>query len=299
MSDKRVILLYGRTRSGKSTQLGELSKFVEARTGKKSLVYSVDKGGIGPIRPFINLGLIDLVLIEDSDPWIFMNKAAKGQVRGKDGKWIPADLSKYGMIGFESLTGFSDLFMNDLANKSAQNINIGGQANVSFVVSDAQESMKIGGSNMGHYNVVQTRILDEFWRSQKLNVPYILWTASATRDEDPNSSGKVIGPAVAGKALTSELPRHCDLCFRIDCVPAQGGKPERHILYMGNSVDLAAGNATSLGNTRVPLGAPPIPATIEPASLVQAIELIEKAEQEAEKVIMKEREANKGKLKAM
>ena len=141
---------------------------------------------------------------------------------------------------------------------------------------------------MGHYNVVQTRILTEFWTSKKLNVPFILWTASATRDEDPNATGKVIGPAVAGKALTSELPRHCDLCFRIDCLPAQAGKEERHILYLGNSLDLAAGNATSLGNTRVPMGAKALPATIEPASLVKALELIETAEKEAEVKVMNE-----------
>lgn len=300
MSDKRVILLYGRTRSGKSTQIGEMAEYVQGKMGKKTLVYSVDKGGVGPIRPHVGMGLIDLCLIEETDPWIFMNKASKGLVRGKDGKWTPANLSDYGMVAFESLTGFSDLFMNDLAAKSAQNVNIGGQAGVSFVVTDSvtNESMKIGGSNMAHYNVVQTRILDEFWRSQRLNAPYIMWTASATRDEDPNSSGKVIGPAVAGKALTSELPRHADLCFRIDCVPAQAGKPERHILYLGNSVDLAAGNATSLGNTRVPMGAKDLPPTIEPASLVKALELIEAAEKEAEGVIKQKMEALKARVKS-
>ena len=286
---KRVILLYGRTRSGKTSQIGELAKDVRIKLGKKSLVYTIDKGGLGPIAPHIKAGIIDVISIENTDPWIFMNKASQGLVRGVDGKgWVPAKLEDYGMIAFESLTGFSDAFMNSLAEKAAQGVNIGGQANVNFLVTDGTESLKIGGSNMGHYNVVQTRILTEFWASQKLNVPFILWTASATRDEDPNATGKVIGPAVAGKALTSELPRHCDLCFRIDCLPAQAGKEERHILYLGNSLDLAAGNATSLGNTRVPMGAKALPATIEPASLVKALELIETAEKEAEVKVMNE-----------
>jgi len=286
---KRVILLYGRTRSGKTSQIGELAKDVRIKLGKKSLVYTIDKGGLGPIAPHIKAGIIDVISIENTDPWIFMNKASQGLVRGVDGKgWVPAKLEDYGMIAFESLTGFSDAFMNSLAEKAAQGVNIGGQANVNFLVTDGTESLKIGGSNMGHYNVVQTRILTEFWTSQKLNVPFILWTASATRDEDPNATGKVIGPAVAGKALTSELPRHCDLCFRIDCLPAQAGKEERHILYLGNSLDLAAGNATSLGNTRVPMGAKALPATIEPASLVKALELIETAEKEAEVKVMNE-----------
>lgn len=289
---KRTVLMYSRSRGGKTTQIGELAKHLYKTTGLKSLVYSIDRGGVGPIMPYVNLGIIDLVEQEGSDPWIFMDKAATGHVRDSSGKWIKADLSRYAMAAFESMTGFSDAFMNDLALKSANGVNIGGAANVGFTVSGDNETMKIGGNNMGHYNVVQTRILDEVWKSQKLSIPYVVWTAGASRDEDPNASGKVIGPAVAGKALTAEMPRHFDLTFRLDCTPAQQGKPERHILYLGNSVDIAAGNAVGLGNTREPLakGVDPLPATIEPADIVKALDLIDKAEKQATEIIKKELE---------
>lgn len=291
-SRKRTILMYSRSRGGKTTLLAELAEHVKVTLGKKSLIYSIDKGGIGPMVPMIDLGIIDLVEQEDTDPWIFMNKVSTGQVR-REGKWVKADLSQYGMVGIESMTGFSDAFMNDLALKAAQGINIGGASNVGFTVSGDGESLKIGGNNMGHYNVVQMRILDEVWRSQRLSIPYLAWTASASRDEDPNASGKVIGPAIAGKALTAEMLRHFDLTFRLDCLPAQAGKPERHLLYLGNSVDLAAGNAVGLGNTRVPLGAKELPSSIEPASLVKALMLIEDAEKEAKEVVRKRLEAKK------
>jgi len=239
------------------------------------------------MQPLIDLGVITLVEQGDTDPWIFMNKVSNGYVRSKMGAWERADMTKYGMIGNESLTGFSDAFMNDLAQKAANGVNVGGAANVGFTASGDGESLKIGGNNMGHYNVVQNRILDELWRSQKLPVPYLIWTASASRDDDPNSSGKVIGPAVAGKALTAELVRNFDLTFRLDGVAAKQGAPEKHILYLGNSVDVAAGGAVALGNTRVPTGANELPASIEPASLVKAISLIEIAEQEATSALKK------------
>jgi hypothetical protein len=155
-----------------------------------------------------------------------------------------------------------------------------------MTIQSDNETMKIGGNNMAHYGVVQTRLLDEFWRSQKLAVPYVVWTASASKEEDQNSGGKVIGPAAVGKALTPELPRHCDLCLRIDCLPAQNGKPERHIIYLGNSIDVAAGNATSLGNVRLPMGAT-VPQTVEPASIVTVLNLIQEAEQKATDAIKK------------
>lgn len=289
--------MYGRSRAGKTALVAELAEHLKLTTGKKTLVNWIDKGGLGPLVPLIDLGVVDLNTQEKTSPWIFMNKVSTGQVRNKEGKWVPADLSQYAMVANESMTGFSDAFMNSLAQMSADGTNIGGAGNVGFKVEDGEgpnkEVLKIGGNNMGHYNVVQNRILDEVWRSQRLDVPVILWTASASRDEDPNSTGKVIGPQLAGKALTSEMLRQFDLTFRVDCLPAQGGKPERHIMYLGNSVDIAAGNAVGLGNTRVPMGAKELPSSIEPASLVGALKLIENAEKEAMEVIRKRIEAKK------
>lgn len=284
---KRTILMYGRSRSGKTSLLSELAEEVKAKQGLKSLIYSIDKGGIGPLGPYVDLGIVDLIEQGNTDPWIFLRMAAEGKKRDSNGKWVPQDLSPYGMIGHESLTGYADALMNSLAEKAAQGINIGGSANVNFNVAGDDQSLKIGGSNMGHYNVVQTRILNELWASQKANVQYVVWTASASKEDDQNAGGKVIGPQVVGKALTAEIPRHFDLTFRLDCLPASGGKPESHILYLGNSVDIAAGNAVGLGNTRVPLGAKELPPKIEPASLVKALALIEGAEKEASDAIKK------------
>lgn len=287
---KRTILMYGRTRSGKTTLVDELAQHGMMTTGKPSLVYTIDNGGIGPMIPSIDLGVIILVEQLKTSPWLFLNKAALGQVRDDKGKWVPADLSKYYMVANESLTGFGDALMIDMATQAGNGVNIGGQANVSFTVVSDGETIKVGGSNMAHYNVAQTRLLDEFIRSQKLQVPIVLWTASASKEEDGNFGGKVIGPAGPGKALTAELPRHADLCFRVDCTPAKGeGIKEEHIIYLGNSIDVNAGNAVSLGNTRIPLGVE-LPATVKPASLVKVLQLIEAAENQAKEVMRKKLE---------
>jgi hypothetical protein len=283
---KRNIMMYGRSRSGKTSQIAELAEYGKVTTGLDSLVYSIDAGGVGPLKPAVNLGFINLVLQDETNPWMFLSKASRGQVRDSAGKWTPADLSKYYMVAIESFTGFGDKVMINMAEQSAAGVNIGGQANVSFTVSSDNETLKVGGNNMAHYNVAQTRLLDEYLRSQKLNVPILLWTASASKEEDGNFGGKVIGPAGPGKALTTELPRHSDLCFRIDCTPAKGADKEKHIIYLGNSVDINAGNAVSLGNTRVPIGVE-LPATVEPASIVKVLQLIEAAEKKAEEDIKK------------
>lgn len=274
----------------------ELAQDQYIKTGKPSLVYFIDKGGIGPYKPSINLGIIELIEQANTDPWFFLSKAAQGYVRDAAGRWVKGDMGKYAMVAYESMTAFSDEFMNSLAEKSAQGINVGGSANVSIkIAGDNGEFLQIGGNNMGHYNVVQTRILAEIWKSQKLPVPYVVWTASQSKDDDQNAGGKVLGPAIAGKAMTAELLRQFDLTFRLDCTPASGTTPEKHTLYLGNSVDIVAGNAVALGNTRIPyaIGMKELPSKIEPASLVGALRLIDGAEKEAEAIIKKKIEAAK------
>lgn len=282
MNKKRTILLYGRTNAGKTAQLAELAGYIYSKTEKITRLYTSDRGGLDTIRPYIDLGIIEVVEIGASDPWIFLNRTAQGMVRDEKGKWIAGNNANIGMFAFESLTSIADALMADMALKAANNVNIGGGANISFPVSGDDVTLKISGSNMAHYGVAQSRIREEVWASQRLDADFILWTAGASKDDDPEASGKVVGPAVVGKAMTAEVPRWFNLTFRIDCLPAASGKPERHLLYLGNHQDLNAGNATGLGNIRMPLDAPPVlTTTIEPASLVKAIELIDKGSAQA------------------
>lgn len=288
MSKKRTILLYGRTNAGKTAQLAELAGHVYQTEKRITRLYTSDRGGLDTIRPYIDLGIIEVVEIGDTDPWIFLNCSAKGMTRDTKGKWVAGDNANIGMFAFESLTSIADALMADMVTKAANNISIGGGANISFVVSGDERTMKVSGSNMAHYGVAQSRIKEEVWASQKLDASYILWTAAASKDEDPEASGKVVGPAVVGKAMTAEVPRWFNLTFRIDALPAASGKPERHILYLGNHQDLNAGNATGLGNIRMPLDAPSVTTTtIEPASLVKAIEMIDKGSNQALEALKK------------
>lgn len=285
---KRTVLLYGRTNAGKTAQLAELAGHVYQTTKKITRLYTSDRGGLDTIRPYIDAGIIEVVEIGDTDPWIFLNSSAKGMTRDATGKWIPGNNADIGMFAFESLTSIADALMADMVIKAANNVSIGGGANIAFPVNGDGITLKVSGSNMAHYGVAQSRIKEEVWASQKLNADYILWTAGASKDEDPEASGKVVGPAVVGKAMTAEVPRWFNLTFRIDCLPASAGKQERHILYLGNHLDLNAGNATGLGNIRMPLDAAPITTTtIEPASLVKAISLIDKGSEQALEALKK------------
>lgn len=272
-----TILIYGRTNSGKTAQIGVLAEHVYNLTGKKTRLYTADKGGLDPILPYVDLNLIEVVEINNSDPWIFLNKAVRGYIRDTNNRWVldAAANAKIGAYCFESLRGFAEALMLSMAQKSGAGTNIGGGSNISFAVSGDGETVKVSGSNMAHFGVAQARITEEVWESQKLEASYVLWTSSVSKDDDTTAGGKVLGPDVIGKALTAEVPRWFNYTFRIDVLPAQSGKPERHILYLGNHVDVGAGNAAGLGNIRRPLDAPPLTSvTIEPADLGKALTMV-------------------------
>lgn len=288
--NKKTILLYGRTGAGKSAQITELAEYVKKTLGLRTRVYTGDKGGSDVMAPYVDAGIIELVEMGDTDPWIFLHKATRGFVRDeKDGKWIlnTARNKDVGLFAFESMRAYAEALKSDMERKGTQGINIGGGSNVNFSVTGDGETLKIVGGNMAQFGIVQSRITEEVWQSQKLDAPFILWTSSVSKDEDGLSAGKVLGPDVIGKALTGEVPRWFQLSFRIDVVPAQAGKPERHILYLGTSVDVNAGGATSLGNVRLPLGVDPLPASIEPASIVKALQMLDTARAQAAENIRK------------
>jgi GTPase SAR1 family protein len=285
---KQTLLVYGRSNSGKTAQVGRLAEHVYKKTKKFTRLATSDKGGLDTIRPYVDLGIIQPIELGESDPWIWLNQVVRGNVRDAAGKWIPGKNDDIGLFAFESLRSIAEAMMSSMARKAGEGISIGGGSNISFSVQGDGQQLKIAGGNMAHFGVAQQRVTDEVWESQKLNAEYILWTSSVSKDEDATASGKVLGPDVIGKALTAEVPRWFQRTFRMDVFPAQGGKPERHVLYLGSHVDVGAGNAAGLGNLRLPLDATPLTqTTIEPADLVRALELLEAGKGQATEQIKK------------
>lgn len=286
--NKKTILLYGRSGSGKTTLIGELAEHVMATLGLKTRIYTADRGGVDSIQPYIDLGILQVVKLGTSDPWIFLDQASKGAERDKDGKWVPGDNAKIGCFGFETMKSYADALMEWMKTKSAAGVNIGGGSNIAFSTSGDGQTLKIGGANQSHYGVAQGFMTEKIWASQNLNAPFIIWTSTVSKDDDGNAGGKILGPDVIGNKLTPVTPGWFDLTFRTDVTPASMGAKEKHLLYMGIHADMAAGGAAALGNVRLPLDAKPLEKTIiEPASLVGALKLLEGGAQSAVEAIRK------------
>jgi hypothetical protein len=288
VSDNLTILLFGPTGSGKTAQIGELAEYLYATKKLRTRLYTADRGGWDTIKPYTTIEvakgktLIEPIPMFDN-PFIWIDHAVKGDkwitsADGKLGKWVPGVDPDIGMYAYEGMTSMADTEMTWMADAGAEGVNIGGGGAFNFKVQNAAktEQMKIGSNNMAHYGVAQQQVYDK--STQSMYLPgIVLWTAGDRRGED-DANGGVVGPQVAGKALTGEVPRWFKYTFRIG-VEVMPGAPAKHILYTDRHVETQSkGLAQGISNSRVPLSGGTkvaIPSRIEPASLVQVMKLLE------------------------
>ena len=161
---------------------------------------------------------------------------------------------------------------------------IGQQRTQKFSVTKGQNALNVSINNEAHYGVVQGFMLDAIWKSTWLTRRGVdvIWTFSVHRGEEQDRT-PILGPKLAGKALTAAIPKWFKYTFHLDTKPVEGGYPV-HVLYTTVQPGLA-GLGHSYGNMRVPLGVTPPPAVIEPASIIVAIEELDRAQREADELL--------------
>lgn len=113
-------------------------------------------------------------------------------------KEIPKDI---GLFIFEGLNGMSNALMNELANLAANGLGKFGQ---DTPIQYASGALKEGGNPPSHFGIVQRKILRLIEDTRRLP-GWVIFTAHESDGEDKEGGEKLIGPAVAGKALTTKI----------------------------------------------------------------------------------------------
>lgn len=264
-----TIALYSESGGGKTTQIGEYAKDVWKRLRKRTRLVSSDLGGYGSIDYLADAGILDpVILTPDDDPWIFLND----EVEGKN-----CDDS-IGCVAYDSGTSKGEWL---LKAARTSDFKVGQQNTQRFTVSKGATNLTVGTNNEAHYGVVQGFLLDQMWRSTYLTNREIdvIWTFAVHRGEGQDQS-PILGPKLAGKALTPSIPKWFNYTFMLESIPV-AGEPARHVLYTQEQPDRVSGLSHSFGNLRFPLGVEPPPAVIEPASLPEVMRLIREAKEAA------------------
>ncbi len=273
----KTICLYGDSGSGKSTQAGELAKYVYKTKKKKTILNTSDRGGFESISALVRRGIV-LVneLGPEDNPWIWVDSAAKA---------LNLD-PEVGCLVFDSGTSMAEALLSACAKSDEQ---IGQAKTQKFSVTRGKQNLTVAANNMPHYGIVQTFMLDAIWASSwhiRKDID-VLWTFAVHRDEEEDRT-PILGPKLAGKALTAAIPKWFRYTFRLASIPAEGSEPT-HRIYLSEYPELA-GLGHGFGNSRMPLGVDPLPAYLEgkDCSLPKVFDLMEDAQKQADELLDRE-----------
>lgn len=262
----RTISIYGDSGAGKTTLIGEYAKDVWKRRKLKTYLHATDLGGADSIQPLINLGVVEYdQMPQGADPWVWIDERVKHPTRPDEGA-----------RAFDSGTSMGEQLLQAVRKSDWK---VGTQATQKFKVTNG---LSVEANNPAHYGIIQGFLLEKMWDSTWIanDGTDLIWTFAVERGENEENV-PIVGPKVAGKALTAAMPKWFKYTFRVVSIPVSGSAP-RHVLYIQEQPG-ENGLAVSFGNARYPLDADtPLPATIEPASLVEALRLIENGQEEAQ-----------------
>lgn len=277
-----TIMVYAMTGEGKTGQIGEMALSVMEETGKKTLLHTMDHGGYETIKHLVDEDVIDVVShLGRPYPWEWQDLIARGMIPSEAtaGEWIPLDPEKYGMVAFDGASGMADILMQDLSGKAEIGRNPTGQKpSINF----QEGSVRIANNSPDHFGLVQNEVMKQMQTSFLIPVPYLMWTALARLAEQEQAASSIVGPQLAGKAQTANVPQIFNYTFRVASIPGNSGMgtAASSRIYLHPYTDGVASGSVGLVNPRGPVGET-LPDFIEPASVSGAMTLIREARESA------------------
>lgn len=214
-----VTLIYGTTRSWKTTQIASLVEYFYELYGLPSRLFTAEEGaGLEPLLPYVEAGMLEYIPLNDSvqNPLSLIDAVSRGSwlplktVQGKQKltgrKSNGLDEGKVAAYFVEGLQTIGDRILKFMGNnqiKLAQDVT--SAVTVESYDEDGQ-SVKYGQASQSHYNFVQNNILGMIPRFASLPVKHVVFTSHEAKGEDTVTRAPVYGPACVGKAVTSKIP---------------------------------------------------------------------------------------------
>lgn len=224
-------IIYGDSGTLKSTAAKHFSHYIYEKTGRLTLLVSMDGGGWAPMQPEIDAGIIRPYRCTTEIPLPVLRYISKGYFPGDTGETEAAqinmrkvDWGKYGGIIVEGVTSISQAIMNHLADKQ---IKTGEEATSPFgqrIQVEGQVLTEVfAGNSKAHFGFAQKTIFSMMTNFTSLPCEYVLFTGLESRAEDDDRT-LIYGPQIAGKKATANIPAWVG-----DCIHAQGTPVRRTV----------------------------------------------------------------------
>lgn len=225
----RIECYYGESGAAKSSAIAALIEKIFRETGKSFRGYVGD----GSAATYQDWGLVDVGAVHLCDytirdwPVTTLQQICEGMwpedpedPKSKMRKLTPEELARTAGWFIEGLSVGSNYLMGNkkggLAEQSGRGVKIGQDSPISIKDLDTSQTgayvagsgpgTTVGGNPPAHYNVAQRQMLTNIERTKQLP-GLVIWSAHERAGEDSVTAEKVIGPEVAGKALSAGLSK--------------------------------------------------------------------------------------------
>lgn len=210
-------LIYGESRTFKTSQLALIAMYTYEKTGKPTRYITADTGGWGHIQQYIDSGIIQLYKIDEEHNPLTQVRALMA------GGWNPYTLpdgkiqfeppainglydKKVGAYHIEGLTSIATRLLRFLAKKGIKiSQEVVGQFFDQSMMEGVSQSEGFAAPAQSHYGFVQNFVFDMMAAFSNLPVDQVIFTAHESKGEDTLSRTPVFGPGVVGKAATANV----------------------------------------------------------------------------------------------
>jgi hypothetical protein len=217
-------IIYGDSGSLKTTAVKHFSHYIYEKTGKSTLLLSMDGGGWGPCQPEIDAGVILPYRCNTQVPLPLLRKISQGYWPEDSGETEISrtnlrlvNWEKFGGVAVEGVTSISQAIMRHLADKG---IKTGEEATNQFtqkvLVDGTPTNESFAGNSRGHFGFTQNQMYSMVTNFNSLPCEYVLFTGLESRTEEDDRT-PIYGPQIAGKKATALIPSWVG-----DCIHAQG-----------------------------------------------------------------------------
>lgn len=213
-SSGRIVLLYGDSGLGKSTNARFFAQYEYERTRLPGILVTAEDSSKTIFQPLIDAGIVQPFFISKvKHPLVYVRKLTTGQIPFEDnGKeaWRPSFTpGVYGFAIFEGLTTFGEGILEQMREEHR------------FLREQKGDAFEIAGEKFATasqtaYGFAQMEMLRALKASGMLPVDRVLWTAHETSGQEEDTRAPLRGPAIVGSAATDRIKKYVGLMLHVE-----------------------------------------------------------------------------------
>lgn len=211
VANARIIIEYGSSGLGKSTEAEKFARYEYEKTGLPGILVSAEDSSKNVFEPLISIGVVKPIwLSKVKQPLVWIRKITQGRfpldVEGKT--WSdPIEPGQYGFVIVEGLSTLAEQVLEDQ------------RENHRFLREQKGDAFELGGEKFAPasqtaYGFTQQEMIRALKSSGMLPVDRVLWTAHEAAGTEDNEA--IRGPGLVGKAGTNLVQKWCGVLLHVE-----------------------------------------------------------------------------------